>query len=111
VTTSEFALTKRRGKWGLAGLYGVVHGETTPSLTGVLVIGKVDDDFAINVHFVERGEGFWFASDLVAVVDHAAGTEITLDGVNKKWVRQSDGSWEEVQLTATLTKKKWWKFW
>jgi hypothetical protein len=29
---------------------------------------------------------------------------ITLNGVNKKWVKGKDGDWIE-------SKKKWWKFW
>ena len=37
----------------LAGLTGNVHGETTPSLTKVEVIGDLKEDYAINV-FIEE---------------------------------------------------------
>src|SRR3954468_21122369 len=72
---------------GFAGLVGQVYGQTTPSVSGVEVIGELDFDYAINVFFEDRRESFWFAPSLVEFVDHAAGTEITLDGVEKKWVR------------------------
>jgi hypothetical protein len=80
---------------GLAGLEGIVYGWTTPSSTGVAVIGDRGEDHAVNVHFEERDEGFWFAEDLVELVDHGAGTVVTLDGVDKEWVRLPDGEWQE----------------
>ena len=80
---------------GLAGLSGQVYGHTTPSVTNVDVIGRATNDFAINVHLDDRGEAYWFAPDLLEFIDHGAGTEITLDGVPKKWVRTSAGDWEE----------------
>ena len=46
---------------GLAGLIGNVAGETTPSVTNVEVIGELKEDYAFNVFFDERQEGFWFA--------------------------------------------------
>jgi hypothetical protein len=95
---------------GLAGLRGVVYGSTTPSVTGVTVIGGPDKDYAVNVHFAERNEDLWFAPDLVEVLDHGAGTEITIDGVDKKWVRRADGEWDE-HLTIAPAKRRWWKFW
>jgi len=79
----------------LAGLTGEVYRHTTPSVTDVDVIGPVTEDFAINVHFDERGEAFWFAPELLEFVDHDAGTEITLDGVDKKWTRNTDGGWDQ----------------
>jgi hypothetical protein len=82
---------------GIAGLAGQVYGETTPSVTGVAVIGPLTRDYAVNVHFDGRGETFWFASELLEFVDHAAGTEIRLDGVPKKWVRSKTGEWTESQ--------------
>lgn len=81
---------------GVAGLVGSVYGETTPSVTGVEVIGEFKDDYAINVHFKERGVSFWLAADQLEFVDHAPGSEVTLDGVNKKWIRLESGEWEEI---------------
>jgi len=80
---------------GLAGLIGNVSGETTPSITNVEVIGELKEDYAFNVFFDERQEGFWFAPDLLEFIDHAPGTEITLEGVDKKWIRTNDGEWKE----------------
>jgi hypothetical protein len=94
---------------GFAGQRGVVYGVTTPSVTGVESIGKSAQDVALNVHFASRNEGFWFAPELVQLVDHGAGTEITLKGVEKKWVRREDGGWDE--RSSAPQKRPWWKFW
>ncbi len=91
---------------GVAGLTGPVYGETTPSVTGVDVIGEVTRDYAINVHFEERGESLWFAPDQLEFVDHGAGTEITLDGVDKKWTRTESGEWQE-SPQGTKVKSLW----
>jgi hypothetical protein len=95
---------------GLAGLVGNVYGQTTPSVSGVEVIGELTSDYAINVFFEDRHESFWFASALVEFVDHAPGTEITLDGVPKKWVRAETGEWRE-ESVETKSAKPWWRFW
>jgi hypothetical protein len=97
---------------GLAGLAGQVYGETTPSITGVDVIGETRDDYAINVFFEEQKESFWFVSELLEFIDHAPGTEIRLDGVPKKWVRTESGGWAESDADASPDRgKPWWKFW
>jgi hypothetical protein len=99
-------------EFGLAGLVGNVHGETTPSVTGVEVIGKVREDYAVHVFFEERDEGYWFAPELLEFVDNAPGTEIRLDGVPKKWVRSETGEWIESETEgAKKPDKSWWKFW
>ncbi len=95
---------------GLAGLTGQVYGQTTPSVTGIEVIGELTSDYAINLFFEGRNESFWFAPALVEFVDHAAGTEITLDGVAKKSVRTESGEWRE-ESTETKTAKPWSRFW
>src|SRR6266849_11221788 len=74
---------------GVTGLVGQVYGETTPSLTSVEVIGELSSDYAINVYFEERGSSSWFAPELLEFVDYAPGTEITLRGVPKRWVRSA----------------------
>ena len=90
----------------VAGLCGVVYGETTPSLTGVEVIGNMDSDYAVNVHFDSLDTSYWFAPSLVEFIDHGAGQEIRLDGVARKWVRSASGEWVEHG-----PRKPWWKFW
>lgn len=97
---------------GLADLIGNVQGETTPSVAGVEVIGESEEDYAVQVFFEERGVGFWFAPTLLEFVDHAAGTEMRLEGVSKKWVRSENGEWVESETEgAKHTKNPWWKFW
>ena len=91
---------------GLAGFSGQVYGETTPSITSVEVIGQPKTNYAISVFFGSQKKSYWFASDLLEFVDHAAGTEITLNGVPKKWVRSESGAWIEYSQ-----KKPWWRFW
>lgn len=92
---------------GVAGLVGQVYGETTPSLVAVEVIGQPAEDIALNVFLSERNESFWFAPELVEFIDHSPGTEITLDGIPKKWIREASGEWRE----ESNTKRRWWEFW
>src|SRR5438128_899357 len=78
---------------GLAGLTGQVYGETTPSITGVEVIGGAAADYAINVQLDGRDKSLWFAPELLEFVDHAPGTEIVIG--NKRLVRTASGEWVE----------------
>lgn len=91
---------------GVAGQLGQVYGETTPSVTGVTVVGPLAGDYALNVHLEGRPDALWFAPELLEFVDHAAGTEITLEGVPKKWTRSASGEWVE-----SSPEKPWWRFW
>ena len=90
----------------LSGKIGQVYGETTPSVTAIDVIGEVKNDYAINVSIEEMGSEFWFAPELLELVDHAEGTEIVIG--NYRAVRRADGTWDE---SGTNTNKKWWEFW
>ena len=87
--------TTETQRLGLAGLEGMVYGWTTPSCTGVEVIGDRGEDFAVNVHFEALGRGFWFDEGLVELLDHGAGTVARLEGSDREWVRLPDGGWEE----------------
>ena len=80
-------------KLGLAGQIGSIYGETAPSVTEVEVIGKVSDDYAVNVMIEARREQLWFAPDLVEFIDHGAGTEVRIG--NKHLVRDASGEWSE----------------
>ncbi len=82
------AVTKEAG---FSGLTGKVYEETTPSITGVDVLGELEADFAINVYFEDKQTDAWFSPNLLKFIDHGAGTEIKLDGVDKKWVRAENG--------------------
>jgi hypothetical protein len=92
---------------GIDGLVGQVYGETMPSKIDVNVIGQLETDHAFNVYIQARNQAYWFAPELLELVDHAPGTEITIDGVPKKFVRSANGDWESVPSA----KKPWWKFW
>ena len=59
----------------LAGLTGEVRGATAPSVTNVEVIGKLQEDHAIKVHFEERKEAFWFAPYLLELVQNDAAAD------------------------------------
>ena len=97
---------------GYADLVGTVYGETTPSVTGVVVIGDVAADHAINVHFKEKNASVWFDPRLLQFVDHGAGQEITIEGVENKWVRNEDGEWIERPTGGRSGRDRpWWKFW
>lgn len=99
-------------KLGLAGFVGNVQGETTPSVTGVEVIGKLREDYAIHVFFEDREEGYWFAPELLEFVDHAPGIEIRLEGVPQKWTRSKTGEWIESEAEdIEQPTRPWWKFW
>ena len=96
----------------LVGLVGQVYGETTPSVTGVQVIGDVREDYAINVFFDDRKESYWFVTELLELINHAPGTEITLDGVPKKWIRTASGDWAESDTDDSVSvSKPWWRIW
>lgn len=90
---------------GVSGKIGQVYGETTPSVTSVVVIGETTEDYAINVSIEEMGNEFWFPPHLLELVDHAEGTEIVIG--NHKAVRRADGSWEKSKIKP---KKKLWQF-
>jgi hypothetical protein len=74
-------------------LEGEVYGFTTPSVTGVEVVGGAPDDYAINVSLEPSGACLWFRPDLVEFIDHNAGAEVVVGNV--KAVRQTDGTWLE----------------
>jgi hypothetical protein len=104
---------------GLAAKTGSVCGFTTPSVTGVQVVGGRGEDFALNIIFDDESlPATWFAEDLVEFRDHAVGMEIRIGSM--KAVRAEDGSWIETRLdgspvasrpqTSRVT-RPWWKWW
>lgn len=98
---------------GVAGRIGQVYGHTTPSITGVAVVGDAGTDYAINVYFDDRGDTLWFAPDLIQFVDHAPGTQIRVGGVSA--IRDAAGNWVETPARSTahdaIARKPWWRFW
>ena len=93
---------------GLVGLTGAVYGETTPSVTGVEVIGQTDEDYAIAVQLEGGDESIWFAAGLLEFIDHAPGTEVVIG--NTRIVRSVSGEWVEDQPHSNPS-RPWWQFW
>ena len=77
-----------------------MFGWTTPSVTGVSVIGEATGDSAINVHFDELNTSYWFSEELIEMLDHGPGTVISLDGQADEWVRLADGEWDQRPRSA-----------
>jgi hypothetical protein len=98
---------------GVAGHVGQVYGHTTPSITGIRVVGGSDGDYALNVHFDGSEDTIWFAPQLLDFVDHAPGTEIRVGEVSA--VRGADGSWvpasDKASPPENTQRKPWWRFW
>ena len=88
----------------LAGRIGTVFGDTTPSVTKIQVVGKVESDHAINVYFEEDGKGVWLAPYLLEFLDHGAGAEMKIEGADVKWIRDSNGNWIEVPIEGKSPK-------
>jgi len=84
---------------GVAGLEGEIYGFTTPSTTGVQVIGGAPDDYALNVSLEPTDATFWLRPDLVEFLHHNAGAEVTIG--NMRLMRQTDGSWIEERPTTS----------
>lgn len=82
----------------LAGLEGDVHGFTTPSATGVTVVGGAPDDRALNVFVESRNTDFWLRPDLIEFLHFNAGSEIVVGNVRS--IRQADGSWLETRMNS-----------
>ncbi|MFN0303060.1 MAG: hypothetical protein ACKVQU_22200 [Burkholderiales bacterium] len=83
---------------GIADLIGNVYGETTPSETGVKVIGRPEVDYALNVYFETLDSSYWLAPNLLQFVNHAPGTEIHVHGSPFKSVHQPDGTWKDIPV-------------
>ena len=82
----------------LAGKIGEVWGFTTPSHSGVEVIGISDSDYALNIFFEETGEQHWIVRELLELLDHDPRLEATIDGSRR--VYRSWGVWEELPPSA-----------
>jgi hypothetical protein len=74
---------------GWAGREGTYYGFTTPSVTGIEVIGQTED-FALNVGFGD-GSKAWFDASLVE--DLGYDPEDTMTVGDQRFVRDTDGNW------------------
>ena len=73
---------------GHAGRTGTFYGFTTPSATGIAFVGATPMDLAYNIGF-DGNQDEWFAPELIELVDHAPGSEMTIG--DRRFVRSSDG--------------------
>jgi hypothetical protein len=93
---------------GIAGRSGVVYGMTTVSVTGVEVLGSPTEDVALNIGIDKSERTVWLAPVLVEFLDHNAGVTLTLDGVPKKWTRDSSGTW--VESPRRIPPREWFQW-
>ena len=91
---------------GIAGLDGVVHGFTTPSMTRVDTVGPTPDDFAFNVYVESIDCDFWLDPFAVEFVSRPA--EITMVVGTETITYANDG---EMEYYPDPASKPWWKFW
>ncbi len=77
---------------GYADRTGTCYGFTTPSATGVQVVGLATEDQALNVGFDDTASA-WFDPSLVVFVDVDAG-QVAIVGA-KRFVRAPNGDWIE----------------
>lgn len=94
-STVSIKVTPETLELELADRKGQVHGWTTPSITGVEVIGDQSVDSAVGVFIEHLEEVFWFSDGLLTLVDDGTGTVISLDGVDTEFELQSDGEWKQ----------------
>ena len=88
-------VTHRTESLGIAGQTGIVHGSTTPSITGVEVIGDSTDDYAIAVMIDGQSTALWFAATLLEFLDHQPGTTVEVGGLRLN--RDEQGHWHEAK--------------
>lgn len=75
---------------GCADQVGKCYGFTTPSITGVAVVGSGAEDKALSVTF-DDGTSVWIAPSLVVVIDVGAGQTATVG--DRRLVRLPTGEW------------------
>ena len=79
---------RNRWKTSIAGQTGIVHGETTPSVTKVEGIGDASEDYAIAVMVEGQREALWFAENVLEFVDHQPGTVTLIIRDKVEWRRK-----------------------
>jgi len=104
----RIAATESTSASGHADRLGVCYGMTTPSVTGVEVVGGAPDDVALNVHFHdEAAEDAWFAPDLVLLVDHAVGSRATVG--DRAFIKTDDGDWVLESAPTDPPRRRWFR--
>jgi hypothetical protein len=88
---------------------GEIYGETTPSVTGVDVIGNLKRDYAVNVYFKDTKTSLWFDEDLLEVINSGEDSIMTLG--DKSFIKTKSGDWIPHKTNRSVSTKKWWQFW
>lgn len=91
--TVRVRTTVEMERLGWAGRVGMVYGSTTPSVTGVQVVGSTANDRALAVKLEGQNDPLWFDPNLVELVDHTPGTTITIG--SRSFTRGANGEWME----------------
>jgi hypothetical protein len=86
----------RTEKDGIAGRIGIVHGFTTPSQTGVEVVGECTDDYAIAVMIEGKSSAIWVDESLLELIDHQPGTVVQIG--SRRLIRDQQGEWRHLKL-------------
>lgn len=90
----------------IAGLEGEIYGFTTPSASGVSVIGSLANDFAWNIHIPSLNQEFWLDPSNIELVHHPETIELTIGSKTIRATRTENGYIEEI-----VSSQPWWKFW
>ena len=91
---------------GIAGLEGTVYGFTTPSVTRVVAVGSMAEDFALNVHVGSLNQAFWLDPSSIEFVERPEVMEFSVGGKTFR-VTQNAGEYNE----EVVSPRPWWKFW
>ena len=89
--------TRRTEQEGIAGQTGIVHGFTTPSQTGVEVVGDCTDDYAIAVTIEGSSSAIWLPENFLEPVDRQLGTTVQIG--SRRLIRDEQGQWHDVKPT------------
>ena len=85
----RIARSSETAELGWAAREGIYYGFTTPSVTGIQLIGLIGD-IGVNVGFAD-GVVEWFDSSLVEYLGYDPSDTMTVG--DRVFVRDSDGAW------------------
>lgn len=101
--------TTETAQAGIAGREGTVYGFTTPSVTGVEVVGELMDDFALNVHVEALDAAFWLDPSNIELVSRPDTQVLTVGNKRIVVTRTEDGYQEDIE--DLIPPRPWWRFW
>jgi RNase P/RNase MRP subunit p29 len=75
---------------GIAGRIGNLAGFTTPSRTGIEILGVAEHDIAFNVTFQNPDDSAWLAPEYLEFIGRTSALEIDIYG--KRWSWRAEGT-------------------